>query len=69
MTDYREMARCAVERSRQEQGFPPRVTDRRALERVAALLNTATPGETGQGRNGCNPAGQAQPPHAPARRR
>jgi hypothetical protein len=34
----REAARELAERTRREQGLPPRVTDERTLELVAALL-------------------------------
>ncbi len=69
MSDLRDMARRAVERSRQEQGLPPRVTDRRALERVAGLLSSATPDRNGPDRNGYSRVDQDQPRHAPARQR
>jgi hypothetical protein len=56
------------EQTRTEQGLSPRISDRRTLERVAALLSSATPDGTGPRRNGSVRDGQARPQHARAPR-
>ena len=64
-----DAARRAVERSRQEQGLPPTVTDRRALERVAQVLSSASAAGSDPGRNDSGRAGRDRPRHARVRRK
>jgi hypothetical protein len=63
------VAAKAVELSRREQGLPPRITDRRALERVAALLSNARPAGSDSGRSGSTRGVRDQPRRTRARRR